>query len=149
RLRRPELAADAVELTAAQRETLDGFRRLAARRGFETWLLDLTHDLGLPVAAAIAHQRATQRFAFGFGCHTHAPTCVTRAWSELAQLLRGADAGPPPWDAVREADHRFLYPCAESRSLWAEASAAGTRAGEPDAAAELERVVASLAARGL
>lgn len=148
RLRRPELSLDTLSLPASQAHCLEKFRRACARRGFETWLLDLTLDLGIPVAAAVAHHPREGRFAFGFGCHIEAALCASRAYSELAQLL-GSTRASAPWDAIVETDHRFLFPCSEARRFAPDVGAPGHFDADHDAAAELLRCTARLSARGL
>ncbi len=57
--------------------------------GREVWALDLTADLGVPVVAAFSRRtdRAPQDIVFGFGAHPDPDVAVTRALSELNQLL--------------------------------------------------------------
>jgi oxazoline/thiazoline synthase len=150
RLRRAEIELGALGLAEAQREVLGAFRATCARQGLDTWTLDLTHDLGIPVAAAVAYERRRSRFAFGFGCHLSGAASVTRAFSELAQLLRGSRKGPSPWDAIADVDHRFLFPCSETpRSACYAADPASSSTDEWDAAVELRACTSRLAARRL
>jgi ribosomal protein S12 methylthiotransferase accessory factor len=71
-----------------------------ARLGWTVWVLDLTHDLGIPVAAAIAHQPREDRFVIGFGCHLDARLAVKRALTELNQLFDPEGASKSPWEAA-------------------------------------------------
>lgn len=57
-----------------------------AERGWELWVLDLTHDLDTPVCAAIAHNPGLGGYSMGFGCHIEAKLAVQRALTELNQL---------------------------------------------------------------
>lgn len=87
RLARPALSLD----------TLDGpfpdaLRRAVHRLGRTLWALDLTHDLGVPVVAAVS-RRDAERFGgpdhllVGFGAHPDRGVAVLRALSELAQAF--------------------------------------------------------------
>lgn len=51
------------------------------------WLLDLTHDLGVPVLAAIAWREADGAWALGFGASLSAELAAERALTELVQLV--------------------------------------------------------------
>jgi bacteriocin biosynthesis cyclodehydratase domain-containing protein len=55
--------------------------------GWQAWMLDLTHDLGVPVAAAVAHHADEDEWALGFGCHLDKTIAAERAMTELAQLV--------------------------------------------------------------
>lgn len=65
--------------------------------GTDVWVLDLTSDLGIPAAVAIAHGMSkTPAPMMGFGAHVDPALAVVRALTELAQmqsLLVGVDAG--------------------------------------------------------
>ncbi|MGD8207647.1 MAG: TOMM precursor leader peptide-binding protein, partial [Thiohalocapsa sp.] len=81
-IRRPALATSsrgAAFLAAQQADR----RRL----GWDLWALDLTHDLGVPVVAAIAVHPPSERFAVGFGCHSNPDLALRRAVSELDQVF--------------------------------------------------------------
>jgi ribosomal protein S12 methylthiotransferase accessory factor len=82
---------------------------LAAQRalGSDVWVLDVTSDLGIPAAVAVANGWTSQTDAplLGFGAHVDPALAVVRALTELAQgqapaiashgeLLR-ADTGSP------------------------------------------------------
>jgi len=63
-------------------------------RNFQLSVLDLTNDLGLPVAIAVAHNKADGKsIHFGLGSHFDAEIAVSRALAELNQMftLEGAD----------------------------------------------------------
>ncbi|MCL1123959.1 YcaO-like family protein [Shewanella surugensis] len=78
--------------------------------GYEFWVLDLTHDLGVPVMAAIGKHSATAKFIMGFGCHLVSEVAAERALTELCQLQLIADRHSAPFDfnAIIDGDH--LYP---------------------------------------
>lgn len=98
-------------------------RQLATALGgdWSCWLLDLSHDLGIPVLAAIGWHAASARWALGFGASLSAELAAERALTELAQLIAadkclaadaiGPDAGflwpegaQMPQDAAQHAD---------------------------------------------
>ncbi len=59
--------------------------------GRQAWVLDLTSDLGIPVAAAISRQPdgPTEDILFGFGAHFDPAIAVSRALTEMNQFLAG------------------------------------------------------------
>jgi len=58
-----------------------------AARGWSMWALDLTHDLQVPVAVAVAVHEPSDRFILGFGAHPDPGLALSRAVSELDQLF--------------------------------------------------------------
>lgn len=108
RLRRPAMQAGPLpdELT----------RQLAATLGdHEVWLLDVTHDLGVPVCVAVSRHRATGKLCLGFGCHLDAQLAVRRAVTELCQIheIRERHSAPFDFDAITAEE--FLFPDASAR----------------------------------
>ena len=79
-----------------------------AARGWTAWALDLTHDLGIPVRAALARD-ARGRWCVGFGAHLDATVALERATGELRQLLVLGDERCV-WDAGALRDDVFLHP---------------------------------------
>ena len=58
--------------------------------GRELWALDLTHDLGIPVFAALACRRDTRKqVLFGLGCSLDPSVALLRAFAELNQFVAG------------------------------------------------------------
>jgi ribosomal protein S12 methylthiotransferase accessory factor len=107
RIRRPavprsELDNDPVSQALAAR----------ARMGHQVRLLDLTHDLEIPVVAAILADADGALLALGFGCHVDRVRAVRSAYRELCQMelsiafakQRVARDG----DAARPEDRRLL-----------------------------------------
>ncbi len=146
RSRRP--AVDPSILDPALRAQTDARLRAAGR---EWWLLDLTHDLGVPVVAAVSRRVGAQSEAivFGFGAHLDQARAAQRALGELDQmLLLGPDTdapGAPPeartfWAEARLDTHQYLRPHADARSCPALAAPSG------DAAADVRALVSLLAA---
>jgi bacteriocin biosynthesis cyclodehydratase domain-containing protein len=77
--------------------------------GTDVWVLDITSDLGIPAAVAVAHGMSqTTAPMMGYGAHVDPVVAVVRALTELAQmqtvlarsstdLLHGAGAGERRW----------------------------------------------------
>ncbi|MEL6344309.1 MAG: TOMM precursor leader peptide-binding protein [Myxococcota bacterium] len=59
---------------------------LAEEHGRQTWALDLRHDLGVPVAAAISCAPDGSGIMYGFGAHLDPQQAVQRAVAEMSQL---------------------------------------------------------------
>ncbi|WP_159066889.1 TOMM precursor leader peptide-binding protein [Cellulomonas timonensis] len=146
RSRRPAL--DPSILGPVLRAQTDARLRAAGR---EWWLLDLTHDLGVPVVAAVSRRvgSASEAIVFGFGAHLDQAGAARRALGELDQmLLLGPDTdapGAPPearafWAEARLDTHPYLRPHADARPCPAQVSPSG------DAAADVRALVALLAA---
>jgi ribosomal protein S12 methylthiotransferase accessory factor len=109
--------------------------------GWERWLLDLTHDLGIPVAAAVAHHHASGGWAAGFGCGLSMAQACERALTELVQLVAAGKRMPTPPD---EADaQRFLLPAAGI------AAAPHAAIGQADIAGAIDHCVRAASAHGL
>ncbi|GGL06208.1 hypothetical protein Sme01_55830 [Sphaerisporangium melleum] len=64
-------------------------RQGLAALGRETWALDLTSDLGIPVFAAVSRRAGgpAEDIMFGFGAHFDPAVALRRAMAELGQLL--------------------------------------------------------------
>lgn len=78
---------------------------------WEYWTLDLTHDLGVPVVAAIAQHRLTGKFRFGFGAHLDVSIAIKRALTELHQLvITHPDHEQAFFDPDQLGDISFLFP---------------------------------------
>ena len=77
--------------------------------GREVHTLDLTHDLGIPVVAALSLGDGMP--LLGFGAHLDASIAVARALTEMNQFLPGWLAGSPRRIVSGELeDDRFLRP---------------------------------------
>lgn len=81
RIRRPAMALDALPAETRQ--------RLARSCGLQWnyWLLDITHDFGIPVAVAVGRHRASGEWAIGFGCSLDRLVACERALTEMSQLI--------------------------------------------------------------
>ncbi|HAA15663.1 MAG TPA: hypothetical protein DCE41_29715 [Cytophagales bacterium] len=78
------------------------------------WGLDLTHDFGIPVIAAIAQHIKSKKYSFGFGCHIDPTIAAQRAFTELIQIteIRDFNVSPFQFDEIK-AD-TYLYPKMEA-----------------------------------
>ncbi|PKG39285.1 TOMM precursor leader peptide-binding protein [Psychromonas sp. Urea-02u-13] len=76
---------------------------------WEYWTLDLTHDLNIPVVAAIAQHKTDNTFSFGFGCHIDPIIACQRALTELCQIteIRHSNVAPFEFDKIKEKDYLF------------------------------------------
>lgn len=81
RLKRPPLGFDRRRLP-----WIGGFEDHLGASGRRVRLLDLTHDLGLPVAAAVSSDFAGRDLALGFGAGWTAEEAATAALGELVQF---------------------------------------------------------------
>ncbi|MCS0604144.1 TOMM precursor leader peptide-binding protein [Streptomyces sp. LP11] len=84
RLRRPAVTTD-----ACARAPLGAWREAHAALGREAWVLDLTSDLGIPVAAAVSRRADSPRegILMGFGAGLDMGAAVSKAMNEADQLL--------------------------------------------------------------
>lgn len=84
----PRCRRPAFDLAAWDDPRIDS--ALAAQRalGSDVWVLDVTSDLGIPAAVAVATgwTPATQAPLLGFGAHLDPALAVVRALTELAQM---------------------------------------------------------------
>lgn len=140
-LRRPE-----VDLDSFGDPYFDALRVDYDRLGWRLWVLDLTHDLGIPTCVALAHQPREDRFAIGFGCHLEGRLAVQRALTELNQIFDPAGARRAPWGMDRLHSSGYLFPSpdlsrATARSL--------PRLGGADLRADIEQCLRRLDRAGL
>lgn len=118
RLQRPEFDISAIDDSRIH-DTLATYRRL----GRPIVLLDLTHDLGIPVVAAVSAREGgvSEDILLGFGAHLDPAIAVMRAISEVTQFYPGV-AGHGA-----DGSGEFTYDDRESQEWWLGA----TRASEP------------------
>jgi ribosomal protein S12 methylthiotransferase accessory factor len=83
-----------------------------AQAGHDVWLLDLTHDLGIPVVIALASEREGERYAAGLGCHLDFGMAVQRALTELHQVFDPERRHAPLFTRSELGDDSFLRPLA-------------------------------------
>jgi ribosomal protein S12 methylthiotransferase accessory factor len=88
------LARPAVDLDSVGDPWLDAVRGRLQADGRELWVLDLTADLGIPVAAAIATAVTGQgRVAIGLGAHLDLRRATLRAVTEMVQISTYTPSG--------------------------------------------------------
>jgi ribosomal protein S12 methylthiotransferase accessory factor len=108
RISRPALARSIVE-----DDPLDGALARRAQMGQQAWLLDLTHDLEIPVVAAILADQAGALLALGFGAEVDSLRAARSAYREMCQMelsvalvrRRAGQMG----EAARPEDRRLLH----------------------------------------
>ncbi|MFF4098220.1 TOMM precursor leader peptide-binding protein [Streptomyces sp. NPDC001903] len=78
-----------VDLGSFEDEWVERIRHGLRRANREVWALDLTSDLGIPVFAALSRRtdKPAEDVVFGFGAHFDPRVALSRALSELGQLL--------------------------------------------------------------
>lgn len=98
-----------------------------ASLGRDAWALDLTNDLAIPTYAAVSAVRreAQQEIIFGFGSHLDPGIALSRAFSEMNQMLSTVLQSPEErrrrllpdfaeavrwWDEVTLATDAYLFP---------------------------------------
>lgn len=114
---------------------------------WQYWALDLTHDFGIPVMAAIGRHRVTGEWAIGFGCSPSAVLACERAVTEMGQLIAAGKkfsvrpAGPP-----KGGEPRFLMPAEEGAAAPMRPPAVVPSA---DIAEEIDRCVRIAASLGM
>jgi ribosomal protein S12 methylthiotransferase accessory factor len=105
-----QIPRPALNLQVLHDSFVDALHREYSAEGWRLQVLDLTHDLGIAVYAAVAHHPQQQRYAIGFGCHLQPRLAVSRALTELNQLLDSSRQTPPPWDTTLLPKADFLHP---------------------------------------
>jgi oxazoline/thiazoline synthase len=116
RLKRP-----AVDLASFGEPYFDEMKTFYRSIDREFWVLDLTTDLNIPVFAAINRRTNSNKeeIAFGFGAHLDAKIAITRAMTEMPQLMRqpwddeenSLDSHAEQWwSTAAVARHRYLSP---------------------------------------
>lgn len=100
--------------------------------GTDVWVLDITSDLGIPAAVAVAHGLGrTAAPVMGFGAHVEPALAVVRALTELAQMqtnlfqggpdpFRGPNPsdGPDPFDSAGPGERRWFTRVTREREPW-------------------------------
>lgn len=72
------------------------------------WVLDITHDFGIPVMAAVGRHRQTRKFRLGFGCHLNPVLACQRALTELCQIIAVKNRGSAVFDFDEIGEEPFL-----------------------------------------
>jgi ribosomal protein S12 methylthiotransferase accessory factor len=81
RVPRPRMHVDQRKLPVFGR-----FEKWVSREGRQLWLLDLTHDLQIPVAAAVTCDNTGRNFSFGFAASWTSEEAAHLALGELVQF---------------------------------------------------------------
>jgi len=87
------LRVPAIDLDTIDDPWLARLRAHITGQGRELWALDLTADLGLPVAVALVASADGTGVGLGFGAHVDLAGAAIRATTELVQLGLGAPSG--------------------------------------------------------
>ncbi len=136
----------AVDLDALGDPWFAAVRAHYAALGFRVWVLDLTTDLGIPAATAIARRvrAGAVQHAIGFGCHLDGRRAAQRALTELNQLFDPVRL-PDPWDHAALPETDYLEPADGPPITPAELDDLASG----DLAADVKTCVARLAAVGV
>ncbi|MGK3989565.1 TOMM precursor leader peptide-binding protein [Sorangium sp. So ce136] len=140
------LARPAIDLDSFADPYFEALQADYARLGWAVWVLDLTHDLGVPTCVALAHQAREDRFTIGFGCHLDPRLAVQRSLTELNQLFDPGGARRAPWDLERLPDRAYLFP---SPDLPRVAAQRLPRLGGAELRADIEQCLGRLDGAGL
>jgi bacteriocin biosynthesis cyclodehydratase domain-containing protein len=141
-------SAPGVDLDTIDDLWLAALREHIASEGRELWALDLSADLGIPVAAALVAAADGSGVGMGFGAHLDLRGAVIRAATELAQLGLGAPSGGLGHGVdpgLRLSDHAFAAPARRS----ALRSCAHEPPFEGDVLAALERCRSAIERAGM
>lgn len=137
RHRRPAIGLDGLPGDILQR-----IERTCGPR-WERWVLDITHDFGIPVVVAVGRHLDTGAWAVGFGCSPDRALACERALTEMSQLIAaGKSFAVPAAESGEEGAPAFLMP--EGTAPVSAAPAART-----DIADEIRRCVGIAASLGL
>lgn len=79
---------------------------------WDYWILDLTHDFGIPVVVAVGKNKMNHEFRLGFGAHPEIAIACTRALTELYQIIVINKQHKTAFKFSQIADQSFLYPAA-------------------------------------
>jgi len=107
-----EIRRPAFDLGGLAAESLERIARSLGAQ-WRHWALDLTHDFGIPVVAAIGRHRATGDWAIGFGCSPNPVLACERALTEMSQLIAAGKKFSVPHPGGPEGVPRFLMPAEE------------------------------------
>lgn len=136
RHRRPAIGLDGLSSDILQR-----IERTCGPR-WERWVLDITHDFGIPVVVAVGRHLDTGAWAVGFGCSPDRALACERALTEMSQLIAAGKSFAVPAAEGEEGAPAFLTP-----SGTAPVSAASV--ARTDIADEIRRCVGIAASLGL
>ncbi|WP_432726772.1 TOMM precursor leader peptide-binding protein [Variovorax sp. W6] len=143
RHRRPAIGLDSLP-----GEILQRIERTCGPR-WERWVLDITHDFGIPVVVAVGRHLDTGAWAIGFGCSPDRALACERALTEMSQLIAAgksfavpATGGADGAKGEEQGAPGFLVPAGTAPS-------SGASAARTDIAGEIRRCVGIAASLGL
>jgi thiazole/oxazole-forming peptide maturase SagD family component len=112
------VALPGVDLDSFQEPYFDALRAYYRSVGRELWVMDLTSDLEIPVFVALSRRtdHAREDILFGFGAHFDARLAISRALTEMNQVL-------PTVLHIEEDRHgRPIHPDRLAMQWWEEAT---------------------------
>jgi ribosomal protein S12 methylthiotransferase accessory factor len=114
RIQRPAIALDGMPARSLE--------RLARSCGpqWSYWLLDITHDFGIPVVVAVGRHAQTGQWAVGFGCSLDRMLASERALTEMGQLIAADKSFAVSCDAAQQhpsGGPAFLHPLDSAPAL--------------------------------
>jgi bacteriocin biosynthesis cyclodehydratase domain-containing protein len=100
----------AVDLDAFDAPWLADLRGTYARLHREVWVLDVSTDLGIPVMVAVSRRtdKDAEDLTFGFGAHFDPGTALSRALTEMGQLLPAVVGARPDGSGYGLSDPELL-----------------------------------------
>lgn len=118
----------AVDLDSFADPWIDELRETYAELNRDVWVLDVTSDVGIPTMAALSRRtdRACEDVMFGFGAHLDPKVALTRALTEMNQLM------PAVVDVDRDGGYGWTDP--DAVHWWRTATWAGKSYLRPDPA---------------
>lgn len=80
------------------------------RYGYDLWVLDITHDLNVPVMVALAQHKQSKGFFIGMGAHLDISIAVQRAITELHQVFSPDKPQDAIWNESEIENPSYLFP---------------------------------------
>lgn len=78
--------------------------------GWEPWILNVTHDLGIPCVVSMARNIHNHNYIIGMGCHLDPRIAIQRAVTEMHQVFDPSGKEPPLWNESEIEQPDFLKP---------------------------------------
>jgi bacteriocin biosynthesis cyclodehydratase domain-containing protein len=91
----PRCHRPGIDLDAIDDPRVTTARKMVELPGHVTWVLDLTSDFGVPVCVALSAREDGSGILFGTGSHLDPILAITRALTEMAQMVKG-------WEEISE-----------------------------------------------
>lgn len=88
------IARSALDLAGVDDSYLQRMADYAREHDRDLWLLDLTHDIGVPVVVAVCPRQDGSEVVFGFGAHLDPVAAARAAVAECAQFLMAFSNSP-------------------------------------------------------